>query len=51
MMESAKSMSAAANEDNKSNVLQTDFDGNDGNVETETKSISSLKSIGSAQDR
>lgn len=50
----------ALNDDAKSNTLSTgggagnggEFNENDvGNVETETKSISSLKSIGSTQDR
>lgn len=39
------------NDDTKS-IATADFNENDiGNTETETKSISSLKSIGSAQDR
>lgn len=43
----------ALNDDAKSQVAGTEFsnDGDVGNIETETKSISSLKSIGSAQDR
>ncbi|EDS29891.1 conserved hypothetical protein [Culex quinquefasciatus] len=42
----------ALNDDAKSQVAGTEFsnDGDVGNIETETKSISSLKSIGSAQD-
>ncbi|XP_058812583.1 afadin isoform X4 [Topomyia yanbarensis] len=41
----------AVNDDAKSNTT-AEFNENDvGNIETETKSISSLKSIGSAQDR